>query len=135
MAPKPLHGEIRILIVEDNLEILEMLSSHLGKYFLIETSTSGKEGLQLAKKNCPHLALLDINIPGIDGFSLCKILKEDPETKTAKVILLTASYTDEDGKMMGKSAGCDAYLIKPVRSKILLEKVHEILGIPFSAFN
>ena len=121
-----------VLIVEDNLEILEMLSTNLSRFFKVTTTPNGKEALRIAKKNPPDLALLDINVPGVDGYSLCKILKEDRETKHIKVIMLTASYTDETGKTMGIAAGADAYLTKPVRSQTLLEKAHELLGLTYS---
>jgi CheY-like chemotaxis protein len=121
----------KILIVEDNLEILEMLNTVIERFFVTEAIASGKKALQRLKEAPPDLAILDVNVPGVDGFSLCKILKEDPDTRHVKVMILTAAHADEKGEEMSQHAGADAFLTKPVRTQTLLEKIYELLEIPF----
>ena len=118
----------RIHIVEDHLEILEMLVTILSRYFQVETSVNGREAFALLRQSPPDVAILDINVPGIDGLSLCKMLKEDPELRKIKVMILTAAYADDTGRTMSQAAGADAFLTKPVRSQILLERVNNLLA-------
>jgi len=122
----------KILIVEDNLEILEMLATVLGRFFEVDTFTNGKKALSYLRNTTPDLALLDVNVPVVDGFSLCKMIKEDPQTQHTKVVILTAAFGDEKGKELSQACGADHFFTKPVKTKILLQKIHDLLDLPFA---
>ena len=104
--------KIRILIVEDE----EMLSTMYKVKFEndgyeVYTANNGAEGIEIAAQKVPHLILLDIIMPKIDGFAVLKKLKENPKTKGVPVILLTNLGQDEDISR-GKELGAAGYLIK-----------------------
>ncbi len=105
----------RILVVDDNAVNLTLLTRALGKsgYGTIKAET-GEDGERLARAHQPDLILLDIELPGIDGFEVCKILKSDPETAGIPIIFLTARSDSGDVETAFSLGGCD-YVTKPFR--------------------
>lgn len=104
----------KILVVEDNPLIMELVKTLLisFRYEPIE-ATDGTTALDLCKKNSLNLVLLDIQLPGIDGTEVLKVLKKDPATKEIPVIALTAHAMRGDEEKFLK-AGCSAYVSKPI---------------------
>ena len=87
----------QILVVEDEEDILELVSFNLKKQgYQVKGVTSGEEALQEARRKIPSLIILDLMLPGVDGFDVCKSLKNDPTTKAVPIVMLTARSEEAD---------------------------------------
>jgi CheY-like chemotaxis protein len=120
----------KILIVDDKEDIRELLRKKLeqNKYLVIATS-SGQEALIASKINKPDLILLDIVMPGMDGYQTCAELKKDKATQDIPVLFLTAKDLEPEGMTQRyKDLGAYGYLPKPSTFNELLEKIKEIIG-------
>ena len=117
--------ERKILIVEDERKIADTLKFGLiEKGYFVEVAYDGTIGYRLFKSHCYNLVILDINLPGINGFDLCKMIRAtDPHIP---VIMLTSLLTLED-KVEGYDAGADDYIVKPFEFKELLLKIRAFL--------
>jgi len=122
-------GEL-ILIVEDNEKNRRLVRDVLQfkGYETIETET-GEEGVELARSRRPALVLMDIQLPGMDGITALKILRQDPATRGIRVMAVTASAMTQDRQTI-LAAGFDAYQSKPINVKGFLEAVQELLARP-----
>ncbi|MFP4315641.1 MAG: response regulator [Desulfovibrionales bacterium] len=117
----------RILIVEDEDDIQNLLRFNLQNAgFDVLTSENGREALDLARKFDPDLILLDIMLPGLDGFDVCKELKSDTKTKPIPVIMLTARGEEVD-RIVGLELGADDYVVKPFSPRELTLRVKAVL--------
>ncbi len=117
----------RILIVEDqedNRKILRDLLTSVG-YDLVE-ATTGEEGVALAETARPDLILMDIQLPGLDGYEATRRIKANPALRHIPVIAVT-SYALSGDDVKAREAGCDAYVTKPFSPRALLAKVREYL--------
>ncbi|MBW1707957.1 MAG: response regulator, partial [Deltaproteobacteria bacterium] len=114
---------------EDNLIVIsELLENRIHDCNVI-TAQSGAEGLKKAKAESPDTILLDIRMPGMDGYEVCKRLKEDGSTRHIPVIMLTAVKIESGDRVSGLEAGADAYLAKPVDESVLIAHVNATLRI------
>ena len=122
-------GEL-ILIVEDNEKNRRLVRDVLQfkGYETIETET-GEEGVELARTRHPALVLMDIQLPGMDGISALKALRQDPATRAIRVMAVTASAMTQDRQTI-LAAGFDGYQSKPINVKSFLEAVQELLARP-----
>jgi two-component system cell cycle response regulator DivK len=122
-------GEL-ILIVEDNEKNRRLVRDVLQfkGYQTIESET-GEEGVELARSRHPALVLMDIQLPGIDGITALKQLRNDPSTRAIRVMAVTASAMTQDRQTI-LAAGFDAYQSKPINVKSFLEAVSELLAKP-----
>jgi len=122
-------GEL-ILIIEDNEKNRRLVRDVLQfkGYQTIETET-GEEGVELARSRQPALVLMDIQLPGIDGITALRLLRDDPITRAIRVMAVTASAMTQDRQKI-LSAGFDGYQSKPINVKAFLEAVHELLARP-----
>jgi DNA-binding response OmpR family regulator len=117
----------RILVVDDEVDILSMIKLRLkASGFEVITAENGTDGLRLAKELHPDLIVLDIMLPGIDGYQVCRLLKFDHNYKDIPIVMLTARSQEED-RLWGKKTGADYYLTKPFEFNDLLNKVNELL--------
>ncbi|MFA8451950.1 MAG: two-component regulator propeller domain-containing protein [Bacteroidales bacterium] len=116
-----------ILIVEDDYELIIMLSRLLEPYYKIITASNGKEGIQKAKKVNPNLILSDIIMPEMDGIKMCQEISGDNSLSHIPIILLTASNTS-NMKLLGLEAGAVEYLNKPFYTKELLSKINNLIN-------
>lgn len=117
----------RILIIDDDSEIMDWLTFDLKlSGFSIDSANDGLSGLQKACQNSYDLIILDIMMPKMDGFEVCKNLRQLANTKDIPVIMLTAKGTIED-KVIGFSAGADDYLVKPFDIQELLMRMRALL--------
>ncbi|RTZ98750.1 MAG: response regulator [Deltaproteobacteria bacterium] len=116
-----------VLIVDDEPNIvvpIEFLMEQNGYSVLV--AGSGEEALEVISKHNPDLVLLDIMLPGIDGYEVCEIIRLDPKWKNIKIIFLTAKGRDVDvAKVMVLCA--DAYVIKPFSNADIIENVKKLL--------
>lgn len=116
-----------ILLVEDNPDnrtIYGTILRHVG-YNVAEAGT-GEEGLRLARELVPSLVLMDVAMPGIDGWEATRILKADPSTAGIPVVALTAHAMTED-RRRAEEVGCDGYLSKPIEPRRVVEEVRRLL--------
>ena len=118
----------KILIVEDDKMIcqLESIILELRGYDII-SAENGQAALDILIKELPDLVLLDVMLPGVDGYAICQHIKSNPATKNIPVIMLTAKKTAEDIKK-GYQMGADEYVTKPFRSAALLETIASYLN-------
>lgn len=123
-------GERRytILVVDDNLDLLDLLSEGLSPHFTIILAHDGEEGLSMFIQERPDCAVIDIKMPGIDGLQLVRALRGDPETSDIPLILLTA-MAEEQGMLPGMASGADRYLTKPVLPSELIPAIQEAIAI------
>lgn len=117
----------RVLVVEDDPNNREIVSRFLARagHQVIEAST-GLEGVQAAAEHAPDLVLMDLNLPGIDGWEATRRIKAKPEFDSIPVIALTAHSKAEDVKR-ALDAGCDQYETKPIQYLRLMRKIQSIL--------
>jgi CheY-like chemotaxis protein len=118
----------KILLVEDNEMNRDMLSRRLQKNgYEIVLAVNGEEGLAKAQNEAPALILMDMSLPGIDGWEATRRLKAAPQTKTIPVIALTAHAMSDD-REKALAAGCDDFDTKPIELPRLLSKIQALLG-------
>ncbi len=117
----------KILIIDDEPDILEMLVLRLeANDYEVISATDGQKGLDKARNENPDLIILDLMLPKIDGFKVCRMLKFDERFKKIPIVLFTARTQEADMKL-GQEVGADAYITKPFEPNILLGKVAELL--------
>lgn len=117
----------KILVVDDSATaVAAIVSSLKGHGYEISTASDGDEGLLKAKTDAPDLVVLDVVMPGMNGFQLCRMLKRDPATKATKVVLVTSKDQPPD-RFWGLRQGADAYVTKPFDSRLLLDTVASLL--------
>lgn len=118
----------RILVVEDEESLLKLESILLSsKGYSVTGVMDGRSALEEVKANKPDLVILDIMLPGIDGFEVCSRIKEDPAISHIPVLILTAKKNSQD-IARGQQVGCDAYITKPFKSAKVLDMVQELLN-------
>ncbi|NQT90538.1 MAG: response regulator [Candidatus Omnitrophica bacterium] len=118
----------RILIVDDEQDLVETLTFRLeaNDYEVIK-AYDGQEGLDKAKSENPDLIILDLMLPKMDGYKVCRMLKFDEKYKKIPIIMFTARAQESD-KKMGMEVGANAYITKPFEPQLLLDKMTELLG-------
>jgi CheY-like chemotaxis protein len=118
----------RILLVEDNELNRDMLSRRLMRRgYQVDLAADGREGLQMAETTAPDLILLDLSLPGMDGWEVLRQLKQHPRMKHIPVVALTAHALVTD-RARALEAGFDDYDIKPVEMPRLLKKMESLLN-------
>lgn len=117
----------KILLVDDEQDILEFLSYNLRKEgYTVFTSNDGTEAISIAKKEQPHLVILDVMMPGMDGMEVCDVLRNTPETNNSLIAFLTARGEDYS-QVAGFDAGADDYITKPIKPKVLVSRIGALL--------
>lgn len=123
---------VDILIVEDNPELAELLQDFLrAEDYIVSTAPSGEKALELLKRYGAKLIILDIMLPGLDGFGVCSRIREQSNTP----ILIVSAKTDKSSKLNGLMVGADDYIEKPFDIDILLAKIHGIFKRRYSQDN
>ena len=117
----------RVLVVDDERDFIDVISERLGaKGFDILRAFDGKEGLERAHSDKPDLIILDIAMPEMNGYDVCRKLKIDENFKDTPIIILTAKFQPSDIRF-GMEMGADAYLTKPLELELLLHTVNTLL--------
>lgn len=116
-----------VLVIEDNEMNMKLARSllQLGKYSVLEASDA-ENGIKLAREHHPDLILMDIQLPGMDGLTATREIKNDPAVKDITVIALT-SYAMQGDEEKAKDAGCAGYISKPIDTRSFLETVGQFL--------
>ena len=118
----------RILIIEDEADMAYAIGLQLeAAGYTVETAGDGKEGLEKARRTKPDLIILDVMLPKMDGFKVCRMLKFDERYKTIPIIMLTARAQKID-ESIGFEVGANAYLSKPFEPKELLKKIEGLIN-------
>ncbi len=118
----------RILVVEDEESLLKLESIlFTSKGYQVTGVRGGKEALASIAKQAPDLIVLDLMLPDMDGFEVCRHIKENEATRAIPVVMLTAKKSSRDLEH-GKQVGADAYITKPFKSVKVLEVIEELLG-------
>lgn len=117
----------QILVIEDDEIVARSIERSLrGDEFHVTAANSGVEGLRYARRRPPALVILDIIMPGMDGYAVCREMRNDPDLSEVPILFLTAKIKDED-KIAGFLAGADDYLTKPFNLDELILRVRAIL--------
>ena len=120
-------GNHRILIVDDEEDIVALLKMRLeAEGYEILVASDGQEALDIAKREIPDLIILDLMLPKIDGYKVCRMLKFDERYKKIPIILFTARSQSSD-KDLGMEVGANAYLTKPFDPAVLLDNIKKLL--------
>lgn len=118
----------KILLVDDEVDILTVIRMRLeSSGYEVVVATDGKEALNTARSLIPDLIILDLMLPGMDGFHVARMLKYDMHYKDIPIIMLTAK-AGEDVRKTGEQVGADAYMNKPFEAEKLLAKIRELLA-------
>jgi DNA-binding response OmpR family regulator len=116
------------LLADDDPGLRRLIGATFGGGdFELLQAVDGEEALRLAQQEHPDIVLLDVNMPKLDGFEVCRRIKAEPETAGIKVVMLTARSADTD-RARGREAGADDYFIKPFSPVQLLNKVYALLA-------
>ena len=118
----------KILLVDDEIDFVELVRVRLeNSNYEVIVAYDGEEGLERAEQEHPDLIILDILLPKISGFDICRKLKFDENFKKIPIIMLTAKFQQSD-KKFGIAMGADAYMTKPFEPQALIEKIRELLN-------
>lgn len=116
-----------ILLVDDEPDILDFLSYNLRKEgYTVFTANNGAEGLEIAKKEKPHLIVLDVMMPEMDGIETCRQIKEIPDLKNSIITFLTAR-NEEYTQITGFDVGADDFITKPIKPRVFISRVAALL--------
>lgn len=119
-----------ILVVDDEKNICEILRSYLeGDGYKVLEAHNGKDALEVAKKEKLRLVILDVALPGIDGYTIARALREEEKTFLVPVIMISAKRKEYKDKLAGFVSGACDYLVKPFKKEDLLSSVHKILSL------
>ena len=119
----------KILIVDDERDIVETLVFMLKqKGYECIFANDGEEGLKLAKEEEPDLIILDVMMPKINGYKICRLLKYDARYKKIPIIMITARGQEQD-KAIGEETGADEYITKPFEFSTVIEKIEKYLKV------
>ncbi|MGB3949005.1 MAG: response regulator transcription factor [Bacteroidia bacterium] len=121
------NSEYKILLVDDEPDILEFLSYNLKKEgYVVYTAINGKEAINIAKKEHPHLIILDVMMPDMDGIETCRELREQSGLKNVVIAFLTARNEDYS-QIAGFDVGADDYINKPIKPRVLVSRIKALL--------
>jgi DNA-binding response OmpR family regulator len=117
----------KILVVEDNADQLELIRSVLEKAgFAIGTAANGTDALVKTRSISPDLIVLDLMLPGLNGFDICETLRKDPLTASVPIVMLTG-LCSQFGRLAGLESGANDFLTKPFKVEELVSKVDKLL--------
>jgi len=119
--------DIKILLVDDEPDILEIVGYNLSNQgYNVITGANGVEAVKLGKKHKPHLVILDVMMPEMDGIEACELLRKNPDLSDTIITFFTARGEDYS-QVAGFDAGADDYITKPIKPKVLISKVKALL--------
>ena len=121
---------MKILVIEDSKLVSELLQRQLTEHgFDCTVEGDGLKGFTRAKEMMPDLIILDVMLPAMNGFKICRLLKFDKRYKKIPIIMLTTRSEQED-RQLGMSTGADAYLTKPFDIDVLLAEIEKLVSTP-----
>jgi CheY-like chemotaxis protein len=117
-----------VLVVDDAPEVARLVTKLLGKAYDVMLAADGEEALKRAAAELPDLILLDINLPKLDGWEVCKRLKDDPKLAGIPVVFMTAGSCTPEDAARGLRLGAAEFLLKPFVREVLIHNIERILG-------
>lgn len=117
----------KILVVEDEQSMAELLRKRLEKVYSVTTACDGQEGLNKARAERPDLILADVMMPRLDGYHMCRVLKFDEKYRDIPIIVLTSRQRELD-RDIAKEVGADDYITKPFKGQELMDSIKRLLG-------
>jgi putative two-component system response regulator len=118
----------KLLVVDDVVTNIDILLEALGEDYAVRVATGGADALDSVKETLPDLILLDVMMPGMDGFAVCRCLKDDPTTRDVPIIFLTA-LNEDSNVAYGLDMGAVDYITKPFNSAIVKARVRNHLEL------
>ena len=119
----------KILAVDDEPEVLLLLKKRLVSYrYIVVTPASGKEAIEVAKRELPQLIIMDILMPGMDGSETAAVLRNDPKTKEIPIMFLTCLFTKREERLEGHEVGHNFFVAKPYDPKDLIAEIAKLIG-------
>lgn len=129
-APAVIPLRMRALVVDDSPTVRRKLLLELGNFNIrTDTAESGELGLEMVKEKFYDIIFLDVVLPGLDGYQICKSIRRNPETKNTPVIMLSSKSSRFD-KVRGSLAGCNSYLTKPVDYEAFYRVLEDYIALP-----
>ncbi len=127
---QPAHEPYRVLVVDDDLDLLPYLATSLRELsdFTIVTATNGIEALERFDEVRPHCVVVDVRMPGLDGYQFVRALRGDAATASTPLVILTAMSKDKD-RFAGLAAGADQYLLKPIKPLDLIKAIEQAIAL------
>ena len=123
----PRKNDIRILVVDDEPDVLELVVFHLEKQqYKVAVADTGDKALKMARENLPSMLILDLMLPGINGLEICRLLKRDSKTRNIPILMLTARAAEED-RVKGLELGAHDYVTKPFSLEEVVARLRVIL--------
>jgi CheY-like chemotaxis protein len=121
----------RVLIVDDEASMVSVLQRYVSNAgYLSDTASSGLEALEKIEKEQPDLVLLDLMMPGINGFETCRRIRENKKTKKLPVLIITALRSESDSDSAAAS-GANEFIVKPIDGPHLTQRLRHYIGSPF----
>jgi two-component system alkaline phosphatase synthesis response regulator PhoP len=118
----------KILLIDDEVGLLKVYRDYFQfKGYEVITAEDGEQGLRMARQEKPDLIILDVMLPKLDGFNVCRLLKFDENHREIPIIMLTARGTERD-RAIGNETGADVYLVKPIELEVLAKTVEDLLA-------
>lgn len=119
--------QIRVLVIDDTEANRYILRRHLeSANYVVHEAATGKEGLSLAEKLLPEIIILDVGLPDINGYEVCKMIKKQPWGAYLHIIQLSAAFVKDQDKILGLESGSDSYLVHPIEPKFLLAQINAV---------
>ncbi len=118
-----------VLVVDDEPEIVKMVAKIMeARGHRVTLARDGQDALDAVARERPDVMILDLNLPKVDGFEVCKRLKTDPTTKAIPIVMLTAAYVTVEDATRGVGVGADEYVVKPFLREVLVHNVERLLA-------
>jgi two-component system alkaline phosphatase synthesis response regulator PhoP len=120
-------NDIKVLLVDDETDVLDFMKYNLEREgFWVHTATNGMDGIEIAKKVQPHIIILDLMMPKLDGIETCRELRNLPQFKNTIITFLTAR--DEDySQIAGFEVGADDYITKPIKPRVFVSRIRALM--------
>ena len=118
-----------ILVVDDEPDIVRVVVRILEALdHQVDTAHDGAEALAKVHAAHPDVIILDLNLPGMNGFEVCERLRSDPSTRAIPIVMMTAAYVSIDDARRGQTSGADEYVVKPFLREVLIHNVERLLS-------
>lgn len=119
----------KILVVDDEPDIVRVVVKIMGaRGHELRTAADGFEALDKVREERPDLVILDLNLPRMDGFEVCRRLKSDAATRDIPIVMMTAAYVSVEDARKGEGIGADEYVVKPFLREVLIHNVERLLA-------
>jgi CheY-like chemotaxis protein len=118
----------KILVVDDEPDIVRFVVKTMeSRGHIVTTAVDGPAAIERVATDPPHVIILDLNLPRMDGFEVCRRLKSDPSTAGIPIVMMSAAYVSVEDARRGVATGADEYVVKPFLREVLIHNVERLL--------